>query len=88
MEPKLKDEENKGYIMEPELKDLENKTKEIEQLRDNGCLTSKILYDYIDAFNALSRCLRAKLYSLDNTHLHHIMTDDDIEDLQFYHNLC
>ena len=74
--------------MEPELKDLENKTKEIKQLINYGGLTSKILYDYIDTFNALSSCLRAKLCSLDNTHLHHIMSDDDIEDLQFYHNLC
>ncbi len=73
--------------MEPELKDLEHRTSLIIQMIKNNNLTSNILNDYLNAFKLLSIDLKRKLTSLDNTHLHNIYTDDDIELLQLKYNL-
>jgi hypothetical protein len=68
--------------MEPELKILEHKTNLIIQAIKNKTITVDILNDYMTVFRALNVELRQKLVSLDNKHLDHIYTDDDIELLE------
>lgn len=64
---------------EPEFKNLEHKTNLIKQAIKNNSLTSNILNDYLNDFKALPYDLRQQICSLDNTHLHHIYSDDDME---------